>query len=458
MTSQITLVLKNATVVLGETEQEADLHLGDGRILGIGRDLPVAGGAETIDVRGKYVLPGIIDAHVHLREFGYSEREDFYSGTQAAAVGGVTTVLDMPNSKPNVIELDDFKARRDRVLERAYVNIGLYVWACAKNLSFLDQFQALGAVGFKIFTAETGAYDPEFARSLVMDPALMFRLLEKIGSFGGLAAIHSESAALIGELQGRAQREMAPDMRAYLASRPSLVEDAAVFEEVAIAKHTGTRIHICHVVGGGTVAFLRWAKREYYGHVSCEVTPHNLLLTADDTLRLGALAKFSPPVHDVTSQGALWSGLRDGTIDMVGSDHAPQVREKKYLADIWTASPGSPALDYWVPLMLDRVAGGEFSMARFVEVTAEAPAKVFGLYPRKGVLRVGADADLVVVDLNKTTTVDPARFLSKAKYSPFEGWKARGVPVMTLVGGVVVARDGVVVAKPGTGRLVSPQR
>jgi dihydroorotase (multifunctional complex type) len=385
----------------------------------------------------------------------HSDREDFYTGTQAAAVGGITTVMDMPNSKPNVITPDDYKARRDRVVERAYVNIGLYVWACAKNADRIQEFARLGPVGFKIFTAETGAYDPEFANYITTDPALLFRILKQTGEMGVVAAIHSESQALISHFEAYARERMPADMSAYLYSRPQVVEDVAVFGEVAIAREAKAKVHICHVVGKGAVGFLRWAKQYYHPGVSCEAAPHNLLMNATDTIERGSVAKFSPPVQSEDHRQALWDGLVDGTIDIIGSDHAPQNYEKKHNPNIWQASPGSPALDYWVPLMLDRVARGELTMRRFVQAAAATPAKVFGMYPRKGCIEVGADADLVVIDMDKTSVVDPARFKSKAKYSAFEGWPLRGMPVMTFVNGTLVAQDGEVVGKPGTGQLVS---
>lgn len=450
-------VLRNGKVITPEGERAADVYVSGGKIIGVGSMPERDPRAESIDVSGQYVVPGFIDGHVHLREMGYSDREDFYSGTQAAALGGITTVMDMPNSKPNVITPDDYKARRDRVLERAYVNIGLYVWACAKNVDRLLEFEALKPIGFKIFTAETGAYDPEFANYITTDPALMYRIFEQTARLQAVTAVHSECQALISHFEQRARKEMAPDLRAYLYSRRQSVEDVAVFSEVAMARETGAKLHICHVVGKGTVDFLRWAKREYYPNVTCEAAPHNLLMNDADTLRLGSVAKFSPPVQSEAHRRALWDGLVDGTVDIVGSDHAPQDYEKKHNPDIWQASPGAPALDYWVPLMLDRVAKGELSMQRFVAAASARPAQVFGLYPQKGAIETGSDADIVVVDMTKTASVSASRFKSKAKYTPFEGWPMRGVPTLTMVGGRIVARDGEIVGKPGSGAIVSPQ-
>lgn len=432
-----------------------DIAIQDGKIVEIGEAIRAEQGAEDINISNMYVVPGFIDAHVHLREMGHSDREDYLTGTQAAAVGGITTVLDMPNSKPSVITPDDFKARRDRIYDRAYVNIGLYVWACAKNVDQLHEFKDLGAVAFKIFTAESGAYDPTFAQYVTTQTEVMARILKSVSEFNGLTAIHSESQALIWEYEEEAKK-MAPDMKAWLHSRPQVVEDVAVFGEVAIARHTNARIHICHVVGKGTVDFLRWAKQNYYPRVSCEVAPHNLLMNADDAVKSGSLAKFSPPVQGEEARTALWQGLVDGTIDIVGSDHAPQHYEKKHNTNIWEAPPGSPALDYWVPLMLDQVAAGRLTMHRLVEVASERPAKIFGLFPRKGCLQVGSDADLVVIDINRTSLVDPGKFKSKGRYTPFADWTMRGVPVMTFVNGSVVAKDGEIVSEPGVGTMVTP--
>ncbi|HYC46176.1 MAG TPA: dihydroorotase family protein [Burkholderiales bacterium] len=455
MSAREITVIRNGRVVTPEGEKQADVYFASGRIVGVGSMPEHDQAAHVIDAAGKYVVPGFIDGHVHLREMGNSDREDFYTGTQAAAVGGITTVMDMPNSKPNVITPDDYKSRRDRVLERAYVNIGLYVWACSKNADRLHEFQDLRPVGFKIFTAETGAYDPEFAKYITTDAAVMYRIFEQTARLRTVTAVHSECQSLIGHFEQHARNAMQPDMRAYLHSRRQSVEDVAVFSEVAMARETGARLHICHVVGKGAVDFLRWAKRDYYPDVTCEAAPGNLLMNDEDTIAKGSVAKFSPPVQGETHRRALWAGLLDGTIDIVGSDHAPQDYEKKHNPNIWEASPGSPALDYWVPVMLDRVARGEISMQRFVAAASSRPAQIFGLYPRKGAIAVGADADLVVLDMEKTAVVSPANFKSKARYTPFEGWTMRGLPAMTFVGGTLVARDGEIVGKPGTGTIVT---
>jgi len=448
-------VLRNGRVVAPTSELDADVYIGGGKILGVGSMPEHDREALAIDVRGQYVVPGFIDGHVHLREMGTSDREDFYTGTQAAAVGGITTVMDMPNSKPNVITPDDYRARRDRVIERAYVNIGLYVWACSKNVDRLLEFEELGPIGFKIFTAETGAYDPEFANYITTDPAVVYRIFEQTSRMRALTAVHSECQSLVSHFEKYARSEMKADMRAYLYSRKQSVEDVAVFSEVAMARETKAKLHICHVVGKGAVDFLRWAKRDYYPDVTCEAAPGNLLMNAADTMEQGSVAKFSPPIQAEEHRRALWGGLLDGTIDIVGSDHAPQEYEKKHNPDIWQASPGSPALDYWVPVMLDRVARGEISMLRFVEAASARPAQVFGLYPKKGAIQVGADADVVVLDMNKTSAVAAVRFKSKARYTPFEGWPMRGIPSMTFVAGNLVARDGEIVGKPGNGTIVS---
>ena len=448
-------VIVNGRVITPDGERNAKVYVSGGKIIGIG-DMPEHDrDAENLDVLGQYVVPGFIDGHVHLREMGYSDREDFYSGTQAAAVGGITTVMDMPNSKPNVITPDDYKRRRDRVVERAYVNIGLYVWACAKNAENLLEFEELRPIGFKIFTAETGAYDPEFAQYITTDPSLMYRIFEQTSRLRAVTAVHSECQSLISHFEQHARKRMAPDLRAYLYSRRQSVEDVAVFSEVAMARETGAKLHICHVVGKGAVDFLRWAKREYYADVSCEAAPHNLLMNEEDTIRLGSVAKFSPPVQAEEHRRALWDGLIDGTVDIVGSDHAPQDYEKKHNPNIWHASPGAPALDYWVPLMLDRVAKGEITMERFVEAASARQAQVFGLYPLKRALSVGSHSDIFNVDMSKSTSVSASRFKSKAKYTPFEGWTMRGAPTMTMVGGRVVAKNGEVVGKPGWGTIVS---
>lgn len=447
-------LLANGVLVDGTGERPADLLIRDGVVAATGT-IPLAGPEvtrSTIDISGLTVLPGIIDPHVHLREMGDSDREDFFSGTGAAAVGGITTMLDMPNGNPNVIDAESFRARCQRLQERAYVDVGFYLWACERNLDELSSLAKLGPVGFKVFTAESGAYAPEFRKYVTDDSSVMCRIMEVGAATGIPVCVHAEDWSLVRLYEDRFKVSRT-DIDAYLESRPQVVEDLAVFAAVRIAEHIGAHVHVCHVSGGRAAEIVAWS-RGYYPHITSETPIHNLLFDDADIRRFGSLGKYSPPVRLATDRVRLWSALLEGTIDFIGSDHAPQFPAKKQLPNAWEASPGGPWLDIELPTMLDQVSQGKLTLPQLVQVMCERPAQVFGLYPRKGSLSVGADADLVVINKSIERTVDPQRFISKAKYSPLAGTVLKGWPVMTFLRGEMIARNGELLAQPGTGRLI----
>ncbi len=447
--------LMNVKVVTPEEIRHANVALRDGQIASV-EEGPLPGrSAKEIDLGGKFLLPGIIDPHVHLRDMGESEKEDFTTATACAAVGGVTTVMQMPNGIPDVLTAEDFRERKSLIENRTYADIALYAWACDQNRKELHHFRELGAIGYKIFTAVTGAFKKDFEDYITVDIDKLFLLFEEIAGFDGQIGIHAESNPILDLFTERCKENMKPDIDAWRLSRPNFAEDLAVFDALTLSTATGARLHICHVIGAEAVQLIRNAKKKN-PKITSEVAPCNLLLCDKDLHAVGSWGKFSPPVKTAADRDALREGFLDGTIDTMGTDHAPQINELKNDENIWIAPPGGPGLEIFLPSMLNEVNQGLLTLPTLVARLCEAPARIFRLFPRKGTIRAGADADLVVVDMERTVLVDPAKGKSKGKYTAFANRTFVGAPVMTFLRGELIAKDGDLVVPPGSGRFAQP--
>jgi dihydroorotase len=446
--------LANGRLVYPTHIEAGHVAIEDGRILAVGPKAERPQGAQTIDLGGLLVFPGIIDPHNHLRDFNHSHRGEIETETAAAAVGGYTTIIDMPNSDPPTISAAAFIERSRKAEAVSYVNYGLYGWAGPETIEAMPAMKDVGAVGFKVFMAESNLSTSYITRDLVN----LHRILEMAARIDAKVVCHSENDSLIKHFEEKYKTTLDPDLSAYLATRPPIIEEIAVFDAIALAHWTGARLHICHVSAAESVDVIQFAKGRGR-RVTCESSQAHLFLNVDDAKEMAGLAKFSPPIRTRADQERLWSGLKAGVIDMVASDHAPQtLADKVYTKDIWKVRAGSPLLDIGFALMLDAVSRGLLSYCDLARTMAERPAQVFGLFPTKGRLEAGGDADIVVVDPSAKFTVDSRKFKSKIKYSVFDGRELVGRPVMTFVLGRLVARDGEMVGHPGMGRLVRPTR
>jgi len=446
--------LANGRLVYSTHIEAGHIALANGRIVAVGADAVRPEGAQTIDLGGLLVFPGIIDPHNHLRDFNHSHRGEIETETAAAAAGGYTTIVDMPNSDPPTISAEAFVERSRKAEKVSYVNYGLYGWAGPETIEAMPAMHEAGAVGFKVFMAESNLSTSYITRDLVN----LQRILETASRIDARVVCHSENDSLIKHFEEKYKGSLDPDLSAYLATRPPIIEEIAVFDAIALAHWTGARLHICHVSAADSVDVIEFAKSRGR-RVTCESSQAHLFLTVDDAKEMAGLAKFSPPIRTRSDQARLWAGLKAGIIDMVASDHAPQTLEDKISTrDIWKVRAGSPLLDIGFALMLDAVSRGVLSYCDLARTMAEQPAQVFGLFPSKGRLQVGSDADIVVVDPTAGFTVDSRKFKSKIKYSAFDGRRLVGRPVMTFVLGRLAARDGDLVGHPGMGRLVRPVR
>jgi dihydroorotase len=424
------LLIHGGTVVTPAGTVRADVGVKDGRIEGIG-DLGSAAAAERVSARGLHVLPGVIDSQVHFREPGLTHKEDIGSGSACAALGGVTTFFEMPNTQPNTTTAEALAWKVRRAKETSWVDFAFYVGACTENADGLSALEGLeGCAGVKVFLgSSTGTL-------LVDDPAVLARVLR---SGTRRVACHSE---LESRLQER--KVLATNVHQHPVWRDEECAVASTRALLAAGLAAGRRVHVLHVTTAGELALLE-AARDF---ATFEVTPQHLTLEAPDCYdRLGTLAQMNPPIRDARHRAALWDAVKRGLVDVLGSDHAPHTRDEKMKP--YPQSPsGMPGVQTLLPLMLDHVARGRLTLERLVDLTAHGPSRIFGL-ATKGRLEVGLDADVTLVDLKRQHVITAAEQRTKCGWTPFDGMTVTGWPIATLVRGKFVMREGVLQGKPG---------
>jgi allantoinase len=422
---------------------ERDLAVADGLIVAAGPELS-ATAREEVDARGLLVLPGVVDAHVHLNEPGRTEWEGFATGTAALAAGGTTCAIDMPlNAIPPTIDGAAFDAKVAAATGVARVDVALWGGLVPGDPDRLDELAARGVVGFKAFMAASGVQEFEAADDLTLVEGMA-----RAARLGLPVAVHAESQELTSRLAQRAVAEGRVGVRDYLTSRPVLAELEAIGRAIAFAAETGCALHFVHVSSGGGVALVAQA-RAVGVDVTCETCPHYLVLDADDAERLGAVAKCAPPLRPAAEREALWAALGAGHVDLVATDHSPSpatLKEGGDFFEVWGGIAGAQTL---LALLYDEgVVGRGLSIDALVALLAAAPARRFGLAPAKGALEVGADADMALLEPSATWTVAREELLDRHRLSPFAGRALRGRVVRTILRGRTIARDGRVVGEP----------
>ena len=422
---------------------EVGISIDEGRIIKIGKIPSLPKASQTMDLQGKLALPGLIDMHVHLRDLELAYKEDFKTGTFAAIAGGFTTVFDMPNTKPPTTSTVRLLEKIERAKGQIAANVGFYA-AFPEKLKEIANM-AKWAFAFKV-------YLPNSITELdVRDDEVLRGAFRRVDAEDRFVIVHAEDALRIEELRRRYGRR--PDIEAYLKVYDSTVEGKAVKRIVSIAEGVGARAHIAHVTTREALRTLSEAKEKL--PITCEATPHHLLLTENDLRKVGGFALTRPPLRPVEDVRELWRALGEGLIDVIASDHAPHTLAEKLGEDVWKIEPGIPNLETTLPLMLTKVREGYLSLWRLVEVLAKKPASILKL-KRKGDLARGFDADITVVDLKSKFLIDSSAFWSKAKYSPFDGAEVSGRVAKVLIAGELAFDDGEAVAKPGSARVLTP--
>ena len=438
------LLIRNVTLVSPAGRRVVNIFMGDGQFSAIldPGPLPFAPAAETINGTGLVALPGLIDGHVHFREPGRTHEETWLSGTRAAVFGGVTTVLDMPNTVPPT---DSVERARDKLAladRAALCDFGIF-GLVGESADRIGELCSSGlVVGLKAFMGPTTGDLPS------PDEDLLRQALGHAQANGLRVAFHAEDRAIIEAARQRVQRS---DPIAHLETRPAEAEVRAIKRIGALLTATSARGHICHVSSApGLRAIV--SLRDERVDLTCEVTPHHALLGRHVYADFGGVAKVNPPIRGEPDATAMLTALADDSIDTVVSDHAPHLAADKVRASIWDVPSGFAGTETLLPLMLTAVHDGRLALERLVHATSEGPAKTWGLWPRKGQVAVGADADLTLVDLERVGEIHTANLHGMNNISPFESRATVGAVVTTIVRGRIVVRDGQLVGEPGWGQ------
>ena len=446
--------IRNGKVMVRGQLLEVDVLIDGGRIAGLVERASTAEALETIDASGKVVLPGIIDTHAHTREPGYTHKEDFLSASQAGAVGGVTTMIDMPNVEPPTDTLEAFEQKRELAAGKSIIDWGH--WVAGTNPVEIAKMAAAGATGYKTFQV-SGAYphDPRLALNDEGKIVDSFRAIERTGL---PCLVHPFNQSLFEKLSDEAFAAGKPANHVTFGEVYTTEEiwHTAVNTLINLQRLTGVRLHVVHTHSAGSLRLIRQAKEEG-ATVSCAVDPKYYHLTEADLAKLkGRACPGGFITSDPARMAEIWRSLNDGTIDMIDADHAPHTLEEIEVLehDAWNAAMGSPQYDWQYSITLTDVNNGKLTLARAVELMSEAPARFVGIFPQKGVLLPGADADLVIVDMDREEILKDEGLYTKVGWTPYRDWKVKGVVELTMLRGEVIAKDRKVLAKPGFGNYI----
>jgi dihydroorotase len=422
------LLLKNGNCFLPSGLTKKDIAVKNGKIIKIEDSLD-DDSAKTIDLNGKLVLPGVIDSQVHFREPGLIHKEDLGTGGRAAVKGGVCTFFEMPNTHPATTTVDAVKEKLDLAAEKSPANFGFFIGASGKNLEELKKAHDLpGCCGIKIFlgssTGDLLLYESEKLKEIFKNTTLTI-------------ACHSENEEMLKERIS--VRDEAKSVHAHREWRSVDVCLSSTKRLIELAKECNRKVHVLHVTTKEEMEFLALNKE----HCTVEVTPQHLTLFAPDAYdKLGTYAQMNPPIREKNHRDALWEGVLNGVVDVIGSDHAPHTREEKDRP--YPASPsGMPGVQTILPLMLNYVNEGKISLERVVELLCVNPAKLYQL-SSKGSIELEKDADFSVVDMEGEFVIEDNDQETRSGWTPFHGMKIKGKPMMTIVGGNIAMENNTV--------------
>jgi len=444
----IDLVIQNGMVVTPQGVFKTGIGVKNGIIVALGYENVLPKAKEKIDAEGLHVLPGLIDEHVHFRDPGLTYKEDFESGSKAAAAGGVTTVIDMPNTVPPVATVNAFLEKKRIATGRSYIDYGLYGVLIEENVEEIENLVDAGIMGFKLFMGETTGY--------IRCPncGILYEQFKKVQNSGLKIGAHAEDDVILQHFKAKLSTKGRKDPRAHLESRPSFAEHMAIVRGIVLSKETGCPFHIFHLSTKDGLEEVIAAKKNGLS-VTAEVLVSHLLLDDSVYEKLGNLIRLNPPIRTKEHQDALWEGIQKGWIDVIATDHAPHSIKEKTTDNVWEAACGFIGVETALPLMLSQVNKGRISLEYYSKLVSENPARIWKLFPQKGTIQIGSDADFVLVDLKREGTIEAKNLHSKDRLTPFNGWHVKGLPKYTILRGKVIMEEGVVLGTP-SGKWVRP--
>jgi dihydroorotase len=450
------LVIKNGQVVTPTETFKAGVAIAGGKFVAIGTDDSLPEGKEVIDAKGRHILPGLIDGHVHFREPGLSHKEDFTTGSTAAVSGGITMIMDMPNVMPPTADGEKVREKIKIAEGKFLCDYAFYGVVVQTNADQILPMKEAGVIGYKIFFGETIGNLP------FPDDGMCLEAFSNISQSKLPLGIHAENRQIMAYYTNKLKSEGKNDPIYWEESRPAICEAESVHHAIFFAEMFNTKLHVYHMSSKQAAWMVRDAKARGL-RVTAETGPHYLLREPKDMAQVGSLLKMNPPVRTKDHAEVLWDGLINGYVDSIATDHSPHTLEEKgsdlygkmTKPAIWDCISGFCGVETGVPLILTEVNKGRMTINQYVKVASENPARNWQIYPQKGAIRLGSDGDITIVDMDKEGAIDVNKLHSKSKPSPWHGWKVKGMPVYTIVRGNVQMRDGEPVGKP-VGQLVRP--
>lgn len=459
--SLVDLVIAGASVYINGSFTKSDIAVDEGKIVALGKAATLPKSSRKVDASGKYVIPGLIDTHVHFRDPGFTQKEDYLTGTRAAAAGGVTLPVDMPNVEPPPNTLERFLKHRENAKKKAVVDFSHNAAGTVQG-EITKIAKAGPPMGFKIFMmSDVGRSYPHMPGIGVADHGELLELFQEIRKTGIVCLVHPWDQAIWTKISNKHLASGKTDWKEYakaVRDYDSLIFDTGISVLINLQRVTGVKLHILHMSSGRSFENIR-AATERGQTITTEVNPHDVFLANSwkNIVRLGPYSiGWQIPEH----QGdATWEALVNGTADVIGTDHAPHTKKEKDVGwkNMWKAPGGTPAVEWYLSMFLTEVNKGGIGFERVVQLCSENPARIFGVYPRKGAIQVGSDADLVVVDMKKERVLSADKMYTKCGWNPYAGRRVKGLPEMTFVRGRLVMQDhGNVIGKPGYGEFISP--
>ena len=445
------LVIKNGKIVTSDRVFEGSIGVQNGKIAAITEPSAELDGKTCIDAAGQYVFPGAIDSHAHLNDPGYNWREDYAHGTAAAAVGGYTTIVDMPlQNEPAMTNGELMDKKLAHVGPNAYTDYCFWGGLVDYNFGSLKELDEKGCVAFKSFI---GPVSPDYVTLTIGQAKEALEILKPLGARAGF---HCEDYSIIKWEEARAQRKEKNDWQDFLNSRPVAAELIATENIIELARTLEAKVHICHVSHPRVAEVIRQAQREGVD-VTAETCGHYLTFSDVDVLKNGSLFKCAPPLRSSAAVDQLWEYVADGTLSCIGSDHSPcelsEKSEEKH--GIFGAWGGLSSIQNTVQAAFSEgVVKRGYCPTMLARAWSEGPAKAFGIYGRKGAIKIGFDADLILIDPKKSWEITADSLYYVNKISAFIGLKGTGLPVCTVIRGQVVAKDGKLVGTKGYGQFI----
>ena len=439
-------VIKNGTVITSTEEYKANIYIKDSKILAITAMELEGETKEITDAEGMCVFSGFIDTHIHSRDKGGEDKEDFYYSTMAAAAGGITTVFEMPNAIPAVCNIENFNEQLENLSKKAHVDFAMW-GLCLGDLNNKDlkELSDAGVIAFKFFWGYAidkntyqliYNYKPEMKDIIPpLSDGEVYKIFREVEKTGKLVAIHAENASLIQTLTSEPELLDANlgEYEKLVESRPNVAEETVIQTAVSLSKETNCRLHILHVSSKDGTEVIRMAQKKDLS-VTSETCPHFLFLNNESFKEIGPKMKVYPPVKYKEDQEGLWEGIKDRTISMVCSDHAPHTKEEK-TGGLNEIPAGMCGVETLAPLMIGSVSDGKITKNHLAALLSENPAKLYNIYPNKGSLQVGTDADFTIVDFNATMVIKEENLHSKSKVTAFDNFEIKGKVMATIVRG-----------------------